>query len=76
MFIRKWLSDEAREKDKALRGICFNLNKFPPGPDDKELCTVIDGHIRRKLQNSSIDFKKLVDHEKIPAAKPQPTNVP
>ena len=36
---------------------------------------VIDGLIRRRLQNGSIDFKKLVDHEKLLAAKPQPANV-
>ena len=76
MFIRKWLSDEEREKNKALRGICYKLNdKFPPGPDGKKLYTVIDGHIHRRLQNGSIDFKKLVDHEKLLAAKPQPSNV-
>ena len=76
VFIRKWVSNEEREKDKALRGICFKLNdKFPPGPDYKKLYIVIDGHISRKLQNCSFDFKKLVDHEKFLAAKPQPINV-
>ena len=77
MFIRKWLSDKKREKDKALHGICFKLNdKFPSGPDGKKLYTVTHGHIHKRLQNGSIDFKKLVDHEKLLAAKPQPTNVP
>ena len=77
MFIRKWLSDKEREKDKALHGICFKLNdKFLPDPNSKKLYTAIDSHICRRLQNGSIYFKKLVDHEKFLAAKPQPTNVP
>ena len=68
-----------REKDKALRGLCFIglLNeKFLPSHVGKKLYKVINGHIRKKHQNGSINFKELVDYEKLLATKLQPANVP
>ena len=56
VYIRKWLSNDEREKDKLLRDRCYKLNqKFPSNIDGKKLYTVINGYIRERRHNGLIN---------------------
>ena len=66
IYIRKWLSDDEREKDKLLRDRCCKLNqKFPSNLDGKKLYTVVNGYIQERRHNGSINFNNEVDYDKL-----------
>ena len=76
VYIRKWLSDDEREKGKLLRERYFKLNaKYPCNIKDKELYSVINSYIREKQQNCSISFNKDIDCVKL-INKKKCANVP
>ena len=76
VYIRIWLSDNEREKDKLLRDRCYKLNqKFPSNTDGKKLYSVINGYIRERRLNGSINFNQEVDYDKL-LNMTKPANVP
>ena len=76
VYIHKWLSNDEREKDKLLRDRCYKLNqKFRSNIDGEKLYTVINGYIRKRRHNGSINFNKEVDYDKL-LNMTKPANVP
>ena len=66
LYIRKWLCDDEREKDKLLHDRCFKFNeKYPSNIEDKKLCFVINSYIREKRQNGSNNVNKEIDYDKL-----------
>ena len=66
VYIRKWLNDDEREKDKFLRDRCLKLNeKYPCNIEGKKRFSVINGFIRERRENGSINFKKEINYDKL-----------
>jgi hypothetical protein len=64
VYIRKWLNDIEREQDKLLRDRCLKLNdKYPADSEGKRRFSVINGHIRERRSNGSINFNKTVNYD-------------
>jgi hypothetical protein len=64
VYIRRWLSVSDRDHDKLLRSHCSKLNaKYPSDTVGKNRFSVINGHIRERRANGSINFTKTINHD-------------
>jgi len=66
VFVRKWLSKEEKEADNILRAKCKNVNSISGRLiNGKNSFVVVNGHIRERKDDGSIDYRKSVDVESL-----------